>query len=65
MKKIKKAIKLFALVCLIILASLGLGIVGGIPIPFSDKRKQSSDIKIELVESIEEESDVKEFDSKI
>lgn len=63
MKKLKKAIKLFALVCLILLASLGIGMVGGIPIPFSDKRKQTADIKIELVESNGKESEVKEVDA--
>ena len=63
MKKLKKALKLFALVCLILLASLGIGLVGGIPISFSDKRRQTPDIKIELVEVKDEESDVKDFES--
>ena len=63
MKKFKKALKFFALISLILLASLGIGIVGGIPISFSDKRRQTPDIKIELVETNEEESDIKEFES--
>jgi len=63
MKKIKKALKFLVLICLIILASVGIGMVGGIPISFSDKRKQTPDIKIELVETDEKDSEIKEFES--
>lgn len=63
MKKLKKALRLLFLICLILLASVGIGMVGGIPLPISDKRKQTPDINIELVEPQDEESDVKEFES--
>ncbi len=63
MKKLKKAIKLVALVCLILLATIGVGISGGIPLPFSNKRKDTPDIQIELVESDKEDTEVKEFES--
>lgn len=45
------------------LASIGIGMVGGVPLPISDKRKQTADIKIELVEDQDEVTDVKEFES--
>ena len=62
MKRLKKALRLLFLVCLILLASLGIGAVGGIPLPITDKRKQSPDINIELVEPEDEKLDMKEFE---
>lgn len=63
MKKLKKALKMLALVSLIILASLGIGMAGGIPIPFSDKRREKQDVNIELVETAEEDEEMKNFES--
>jgi hypothetical protein len=63
MKKIKKALRLFALVCLILLATLGIGIAGGIPLTASNKRNQTPDINIELVETNEDEAEEKEIKS--
>ena len=63
MKKIKKALRFLFLVFLILLASFGIGMVGGIPLPMTDKRKQTPDINIELVEPQDEASDIKEFES--
>ena len=51
MNKIKKAIRLFAFICLIVLACLGVGLSGGVPIPsFSSKRKSEKE-DIELIEN--------------
>ena len=62
-KKLIRGLKLFALICLIILAIFGIGISGGVPIPFSGSRKDGEDIKIELIEDRDEETDVKEFEA--
>ena len=55
MKDFKKTIRLFGLVVLIVLASLGIGICGGIPIPTSNRKEDSVKIKIEVVESKEDD----------
>ncbi len=51
MERFKNILKLSALALLIVLASVGIGMAGGVPIPSSNKRKDSTDLKIELVES--------------
>lgn len=50
MKSLKKAIRLSGLVLLILLATLGIGIGGAVPIPPNKKREDANEIKIELVE---------------
>ncbi|MDF1697693.1 MAG: hypothetical protein P1U56_17740 [Saprospiraceae bacterium] len=63
MKKFKKVVKLFLLVLLIFLATIGIGISGGIPINFSKKRRLPAEVSIELIEPKEEDTEVKEFES--
>jgi hypothetical protein len=53
MKKIKKVLKLCILILLIVLAGVGIGIVGGVPIIPKRKGEDPIEIKIELVESKE------------
>lgn len=52
MNKIKKALKLLALVCLLLLAGIGIGIGGAVPIPLSRNRWNA---EIEQTAIIEEE----------
>ena len=49
MQSLKKAFRLFGLSALILLASFGVGLSGGIVIPVS-KRREDNPINIELVE---------------
>ncbi|TWJ03560.1 hypothetical protein JN11_01106 [Mucilaginibacter frigoritolerans] len=46
----KKAIKLVFIVLLIILASVGICFGGGLAIPFSEKREDTNEARIELVD---------------
>lgn len=58
MRKLRKAAKLLALLCLIALAGLGIGLSGGIPIPFSKNYRESEKEPTELVKEQEEKSDL-------
>lgn len=54
MKKLKKALRLFGLVLLIVLALMG---VGGISIFSSREKSLDNEIRIELVDKKEDEDD--------
>ena len=56
MEKIKRFIKILGLVVLMFLASIGIGLVGGIPIMPSNKRDNTIQIKTEVEESSDDES---------
>lgn len=60
MQKIKKFLRLLLFICLIILACLGVGLSGGVPLPLSNKRRDSGKENIELIEPKIERSDVKQ-----
>lgn len=64
MKSFKKILRLLGLVLLIVLASVGLGIGGGIPIQPSNKKEDVIEIKVELVESNENKTKLGQFDFK-
>ncbi len=64
MERFKNILKLSALALLIVLASVGIGMAGGVPIPSSNKRKDSTDLKIELVESNVDNTRVGQSDIK-
>lgn len=64
MKSFKKTLKLLGLVFLIVLASVGIGFGGGIPIPSSNKREGTMVINVELVQSNEDETKLIEVDIK-
>ncbi|MEX2344170.1 MAG: hypothetical protein WD604_01075 [Balneolaceae bacterium] len=49
MKKVRKCLKILRLVLLILFASLGIGITGGIPILPVYKKEDDAEFKIELV----------------
>ena len=58
MKRIKKIVRLSILVGLIILASIGIGISGGIPIPFSTNRKDTEQQNLEQIDSKEDNAEM-------
>ena len=64
MKSFKKTLRLFGLVFLIVLATLGIGFVGGVPIPLSKKKEDTIELKTELIEDKEDETKLYQFDSK-
>lgn len=64
MKSLKKALKLAFIILLMFLASIGIGLVGGISLPFSGKKENTAEIKIELVESDEDSTDNMRVDIK-
>ena len=64
MKRFKKALKLLALVFLIVLAVFGIGLSGGIPILQSNKRGDKTEINIELFEPEENEKEFKKNEVK-
>jgi len=59
MKKIKRIARLLGLVCLIVLASIGMGISGGVPIPLLRNRREPEKENTELVEKKNKKSDSK------
>lgn len=56
MERFKKIMKLLALICLIIMAGVGVGLTGGVPIPSSGQRNKNIDT-IELVEDKKKDTD--------
>jgi len=50
MSRIKKAARLFAFICLIVLAGIGIGMSGGVPIPSIKNRKETEKENVELLE---------------
>jgi len=64
MERFKNILKLSALALLIVLASVGIGMAGGVPIPSSNKRKDITDLKIELVESDEVKTKIRQSEIK-
>ena len=57
-------LRLLGLVILIALAVCGVGIAGGVPIPSSNKRENDIEVKMELFDNEEDESDLVRFDFK-
>lgn len=50
MEQIKKGLRLLMLVFLILLATMGVGLAGGVPIPKTKRRNPQKQPRIELVE---------------
>lgn len=55
MKRFKRILRRIVLICLLILAVSGVGIVGGIPIPKSNSRKDQVEFNVELEDTQEAE----------
>lgn len=64
MKSFKRILRLLGLVLLIVLACVGIGFGGGVPIPTSNKKEDTIEIKVELVESNEDKTKLIQFDIK-
>lgn len=59
MKKVKRLLRVFVFICLIILAGIGVGLSGGVPIPSTTKRDKKSIANSELVETIKSDTETK------
>lgn len=64
MKKLKRALLLLSFVLLMVLASVGMGIAGAVPIVSSNKRKDAIVIDVEAVEEKDSETDVSLLNSQ-
>ena len=53
------------MVLVIFLAAMGVGLAGGIPVLFPRKKENDPQIKIELVESKDETTDLTQIDIKL
>jgi len=62
MKTFKKGLKLAFLVLIIALACFGISLIGGVPLPFSRKRDNTVEIKIEMVDIKEDKTDAATVD---
>ncbi len=57
-------LRMLLLICLIVLASVGIGLAGGVPIPLSSKREDKVDVNVELIESKDQEEDAENYDQE-
>jgi hypothetical protein len=64
MKSFKKLLRLLGLVFLIVLASVGMSLGGGVPIPPSNKKEDYIEVTVELDESDEEQTELGQFNLK-
>ncbi|MTI30874.1 hypothetical protein [Xanthovirga aplysinae] len=64
MKSFKKSLRLIGLIFLMLLASVGFGLMGVAPIQFSNKRRDFPETTVELVESEGEEKEVNHLEFK-
>jgi len=54
MNRFKLLLRRFLLICLIVLASIGIGLTGGIPIPSFGKREDKQEINNEVLDAEED-----------
>ncbi len=64
MKKFKRLITLLGFVLLMVLASVGMGIAGAVPMISTNKRKEAIVIDVEEVDINESETDLSLLDIK-
>ncbi len=64
MKRFKKTLRLLGFILLIVLASVGIGLGGGVPIPPANKKKDTIEIKVEMLESVDDKTKSEQFDIK-
>jgi len=60
MSRVMKAARLFAFICLIVLAGIGVGISGGVPLPTIKNRRESKKEDTELVQKKDNLSETKQ-----
>jgi hypothetical protein len=65
MKRFNKILRLIGLVLLLCLATIGISIGGGVPVPFARRKENTAEIKIELVETKDDESQVNQNAGKL
>jgi len=58
MNRFKLLLRRFLLIGLIVLASIGIGLTGGIPIPSFGKREDEQEINNEALDAAEEEEEM-------
>jgi hypothetical protein len=58
MKKLKRAMLLLSFVLLMVLASVGMGIAGAVPVVSTNKRKDAIVIDVEEVDAEDAETDL-------
>jgi len=58
MESFKRKLKLLGLVVLIVLASFGVGIGGGVPVPSSNKKDEIIEVNADLLESKQGKTDI-------
>lgn len=64
MKSFKKALRLIGLVLLLILATVGVGLTGGIPLRRTNKRDEIIEINVTVGEETDTSADVERKDVK-
>ena len=64
MKKLKRVMLLMGFVLLMVLASVGMGVAGAVPIVSTNKRKDAIVIDVEEVDAEDSETDVSLLDIK-
>jgi hypothetical protein len=64
MKTAKKIVRYICLFLLIVLASFGIGIAGGVPVTPLQRRQENPEITIELVESREDKDELTQVKTK-
>ena len=64
MERFKRFLRLSGLGVLMLLASIGISIGGGVPIPFSRKHENTPEPQIELFEDKREEASVEKQEEK-
>jgi len=63
MKKFKRILRLSGLICLIILASVGMGIGGAVPIPMANKKEDTIELIVESSDD-DDEAELNELEIK-
>jgi hypothetical protein len=56
-KKFKKIMRIAGMIMLMVLASFGVGLIGGVPIPMNKRRENVIELRIELKESEENKAE--------
>jgi hypothetical protein len=64
MKKLKKLLRLLVLICLLVLASFGIGLNGGVPLPVIKRKNSYEEVRIELIDKKDKVSETTKIQIK-